>query len=139
MPNCILCDRPIPTPQTEHKRGKDLVCAACNSDILKQPADPDQADDGQPEITAAVLKRINALEARSKELYEMIETDPEYCGKSEEMVSNLPKIIQAYVMTPVKSYKMMQFLIAIAKGEYVDSIIKEGSDLRLEKIGRAHV
>jgi hypothetical protein len=73
------------------------------------------------------------LEKRSNELKEMIENNPDYCGETEEMLEDLPEALQQFAFTPVKSYKMIQVLLALTKGEYMDSILKEDSEVRLKK------
>ncbi len=138
MEKCVLCDKPLPARSKPLKTSKDLVCSACNQNIMKEPQkdDTDEMSNRTKEeaITLKeIKKRIKHLEKMANELRDMIETSPDYCGESEEMAEKLPKALQPYVYTPLKSYKMTELLLAIAKGEYMDIITKQESGVRLEK------
>ena len=132
MANCILCEKPLPQRSETSKKGKDLVCAACNKSIDRK-LDAGVAKERKKLAEHKELqKRIKSLEKLSKELKEMIEMAPDACGATEDVAGHLPKEIQPYLFTPLKSYKMVQFLLAVAQGEYMDSITKQDSEVRLE-------
>jgi protein-arginine kinase activator protein McsA len=137
MNKCVLCNQPLPETKLKSKKSKNLVCDTCNDSILKDATSARESaaieDDDEPEDTSEILYRIKHLEKSLQELQDMIEASPEACADLEETVESFPKGIQGFLHTPIKSYKMMQFLLAISKGEYMDSIARKDSDLRLKK------
>lgn len=138
MEKCVLCDQPLPDINPKHKSSKNLMCTTCNQGILQDAAtakarvDTQETEDEEPESTSEILERIKYLEKSVKELQDMIETAPDACAEAEESVAAFPKAVQAYMHTPIKSFKMMQILLAISKGEYMDSIARKDSEVRLK-------
>jgi protein-arginine kinase activator protein McsA len=136
MEKCILCEQPLsPRSATpKNKKATNLLCTACKKRIEPSKTGEDNAAETDETDTPKMIKeRLKYLKKMSKELEDMILTHPDLCGQTEDDFAELPEIIQAYAFTPVKSYKMTQFLIAITKGEYMDSIMKQDSAVRLNK------
>lgn len=137
MPKCIMCERSVPpgSATSKSKKATDLLCDSCKKAIQPSKKKEDDADfeANEAETPKMIKERLKYLKKMSKELEDMILTHPDLVGQAEEDFAELPEIIQAYAFTPVKSYKMVQFLLAITKGEYMDSIVKEDSEARLNK------
>ena len=130
MSKCILCDKPLPPHNTEEKIHQNLMCDACNQTVDEEgEAETEHLELGNHK---EIKKRIKGLKKMSRELKEMILQNPEACGKTEETVESYPKAVQGFMHTPIKSYKMTQFLLAVAKGELIDCITKKDSPERLE-------
>lgn len=137
MSKCIMCEKPLlpRSAASKSKKATDLLCAACRKAI--QPSQKVEAEaeseTDETETPKMIKERLKYLKKMSKELEDMILTHPDLVGQTEDDLAELPEIIQAYAFTPVKSYKMVQFLLAITKGEYMDSIVKQDSKARLKK------
>jgi protein-arginine kinase activator protein McsA len=135
MSKCIMCEKPLPTRSAspKSKKATDLLCESCKKTVQPSKKEADEADADEPDTPKMLKERLKYLNKMSKELEDMILTHPDLVGQTEDDLAELPESIQAYAFTPVKSYKMVQFLLAITKGEYMDSIVKQDSEARLKK------
>jgi hypothetical protein len=128
MKKCILCERTFERATRTRKKSQDLVCDECNKTL-------DKKTEGQTkslEPHEVIQARIELLQKLSTELKDLIETNVDKCAQTEELLEALPESVQPYLYTPMKSYKMMQFLLAITQGELMDSIVQQDSTVRLE-------
>lgn len=133
MSKCILCDKPLPKHTKKDLKSSDLVCDACNHSI-DQKIDTAIEAKKRKELQEyeEIKERLKHLERLSNELNELIESAPDACAETEESLENFPESVRPYLHTPIKTFKMVQFLLAITKGEYMDSITKQDSEVRLE-------
>jgi protein-arginine kinase activator protein McsA len=130
MKKCILCESSFERAANKRKKSQDLVCDACNKTLDKKSSKAKQPESLEPH--EVIQARVEALQKLSKELKDMIETNLESCAQTEDVLSSLPESVQPFLYTPMKSYKMAQFLLAIMQGELMDSIAQQDSSVRLE-------
>lgn len=135
MSKCIMCEKPLPPRSTslKSKKATDLLCDSCKQTVQPSKKEVNETDADEPDTPKMLKERLKYLNKISNDLEDMILTHPDLVGQTEDNLAELPESIQAYAFTPVKSYKMVQFLLAITKGEYMDSIVKQDSEVRLKK------